>query len=144
LRVKWEESIAWGTGYQGQIFLNVKGREEKGVVEPDEYDNMLDQIINDLKKIPDKDGKKLDTEIVKRKDVYHGPLARFAPDLFTYFGKMHWAISPLVGRVHAIIPMMYTVASSAWLKPHCRRSPPKIGWINITNRKKKNTAAGVL
>ena len=97
LRVKWEESIAWGTGYQGQIFLNVKGREEKGVVEPDEYDNMLDQLINDLKKIPDKDGKKLDTEIVKRKEVYHGPRAKFAPDLFTYFGKMHWAINEMVG-----------------------------------------------
>lgn len=98
LKINWEESIAWGSGYQGQIFLNVKGKEEKGFVEPDEYDDMLDQLIKDLENIPYKEGKKLDTKIVKRKDVYYGPLAKFAPDLFTYFGKMHWAISPLVGH----------------------------------------------
>jgi len=98
LDVKWDESLAWGSGYQGQVFLNVSGREEKGAIEPDDYEDMLDQVVHDLKKIPDKDGKKIDTKIVKRKDVYHGPLAKYAPDLFTYFGKMTWAISPVVGH----------------------------------------------
>jgi len=97
LNIDWKSSICWGSGYQGQVYLNVKGREADGCVAKEDYDDMLDQVSNDLKKIPDNNGNKLDTGIVKRKDVYEGSEAKYAPDLFTYIGKMHWAISPNVG-----------------------------------------------
>lgn len=96
--VDWARTTAWGTGYTGQLYLNLKGREAQGAVAPEEYDAVLEELAQKIQAIPRADGRKMATQVIKRKDVYHGPRAQFAPDLFIYFDDLHYNISERVGQ----------------------------------------------
>jgi predicted AlkP superfamily phosphohydrolase/phosphomutase len=98
LPIDWSKTVAWGTGYQGQIFLNVKGREQFGIVDPKDYDNTLDEISKELMDVPDEKGHSIKgSKITKRKDVYKGSYAHLAPDLFLFIGGGHWGVNERVG-----------------------------------------------
>jgi len=81
--VDWSRSTAFSKGNYGQIFINLKGREPAGTVEPGpEYDRIRDQIIDRLKKIKDpKTGGGLIGPIFKREEIYSGSHLEEAPDI---------------------------------------------------------------
>jgi len=95
--IDWSQTKAWATGYTGQLYLNVRGREAQGIIDPQDYDKFLDEIAEKLKSITDEKGKKLDTKIYKRKDIHFGDYAKFGPDLFIYFDNCRWNTSELIG-----------------------------------------------
>jgi predicted AlkP superfamily phosphohydrolase/phosphomutase len=95
--IDWSKTKAWATGFTGQIYLNIRGREPEGLVEPKDYDGMLDELIEKLEKITDEKENPLDTEVYKRKDIHSGEYAKFGPDLFIDFDRCHWNISELLG-----------------------------------------------
>ena len=97
LKVDWSKTKAWATGYTGQLYLNVKGRESQGIVDPDGYDGLLDELADKMIKIPDEKGKPLKTQIFKRKEIHSGPFAQYGPDLFIFFDECRWNISEMVG-----------------------------------------------
>lgn len=97
LKIDWTKTKAWATGFTGQIYLNLKGREAQGIVDPSEYDSLLAEMGEKMKNIPDENGKPLKTEIFKRDDIHQGPLAKYGPDLFIFFDECRWNISELVG-----------------------------------------------
>jgi len=97
LKVDWSKTKAWSTGAAGRIYLNVKGREPQGVVEPDEGDKLLDELAEKLKAIPDESGKALKTQIFKRDDIQFGPYVKYGPDMFVYFDECRFAANELVG-----------------------------------------------
>ena len=79
-----EKSKAISYGY-GDIWLNVKGREPKGIISPgEEYETTRNQIIECLKKITI-DGKKPIKDIRKREELWWGPYLNEAPDLNIIF-----------------------------------------------------------
>ena len=44
--IDWSKTVAWGDGgYYGRLFLNVKGREPQGIVEPARYEETRDEMI---------------------------------------------------------------------------------------------------
>ena len=94
--VDWDNTMAWGDGgYYGRLFLNVKGREPRGVVEPSRYEETRDQLASLLESMPGPDGTLLGTKAYKPQEVY--PEGRgVAPDLIVYFGDLRWRS---VGRV---------------------------------------------
>lgn len=96
--IDWSKTTAWGTGYQGQIYLNVKGRERFGIVDQKDYDSTLAQITADLNELTDEKGNKIkNSKFTKRKDVYKGAKAHLAPDLFLFIGAGNWAINERLG-----------------------------------------------
>lgn len=97
LKVDWPKTKAWSTGSTGSLYLNVKGREAKGVIEADDYDKLLDELAAKLKDIPDENGKKLNTQVFKRDDIQFGPWVKYGPDMFIYFDECRFATSELVG-----------------------------------------------
>lgn len=97
LDVEWSQTLAWATGYTGQLYLNLKGREPEGVVDPADYDSTLNNLIEEIKAIPRHDGKPMNTRIFKRKDVYKGPCAQYAPDIFIFFDDLYYNIEECVG-----------------------------------------------
>jgi len=98
LPIDWAKTTAWGTGYQGQIYLNVKGREKFGIVDPKDADSTLDQIVKELYQVPDNKGNAIKgSKITMRKDVYSGKYAHLAPDAFLFIGNGNWAINERVG-----------------------------------------------
>ena len=97
-RIDWSRTRAWGDGgYYGRLFLNVKGREPQGQVEPADYEATRDELIAKLEAAPGPDGQPLGTKVHKPQDVY--PEVRgVAPDLIVYFGDLEWRSVGSVGN----------------------------------------------
>jgi predicted AlkP superfamily phosphohydrolase/phosphomutase len=96
--IDWGQTVAWWDGgYYGRLFLNVKGREPQGIVEPARYEQTRDELIERLESAPGPDGGPLGTKVLKPQDVY--PEVRgVAPDLIVYFGDLAWRSVGSVGN----------------------------------------------
>lgn len=80
--VDWSMTTAFSKGYYGQIYINLKGREPEGAVEPEDYEKVREKIIGDLKSITGSaTGVKIISEVFRREDIYIGKFVEFAPDL---------------------------------------------------------------
>ena len=97
LKVDWAKTMAWTTGYSGQVYLNIRGREPEGTVDPDNYDNLLNELTSKIKEIPDEKGRRMETRLFKRKEIYSGPYSDYAPDLFVFFHECRWKTNEIVG-----------------------------------------------
>jgi predicted AlkP superfamily phosphohydrolase/phosphomutase len=95
--IDWGKTMAWGDGgYYGRLFLNVRGREPNGVVDPSRYESVRDELIAKLEAMPGPDGGQLGTKVYKPQDIY--PEVRgVAPDLIVYFGDLEWRSVGQVG-----------------------------------------------
>lgn len=83
-RVDVEKSKAISYGY-GDVWLNVRGREPEGIINPgEEYETTRNQIIECLKKILI-DGKKPVKHVRRREEMWWGPKLKEAPDLTVIF-----------------------------------------------------------
>jgi predicted AlkP superfamily phosphohydrolase/phosphomutase len=101
--IDWSKTVSWGDGgYYGRCFLNVKGREPQGIIEPADYESTRDELAARLEAAPGPDGEPLGTKVFKPEDVY--PDVRgVAPDLIVYFGDLDWRSVGTVGN-----PSLYT------------------------------------
>lgn len=89
--VDWEKTKVFAMGaFDGQIFVNLKGRESSGVVSEDEYDSLVDELEERLKQIEGDDGSALNTKIFKKKDYLKGANEHIAPDLIVYFDDLEY------------------------------------------------------
>jgi predicted AlkP superfamily phosphohydrolase/phosphomutase len=96
--IDWSRTVAWGDGgYYGRLFLNVKGREPEGVVDPARYEETRDELIAKLEAAPGPDGEPLGTKVMKPQDVYT-EVKGVAPDLIVYFGDLEWRSVGSVGN----------------------------------------------
>jgi len=95
--IDWSKTAAWGDGgYYGRLFLNLKGREPQGTIEPADYERVRDELIQALETMPGPNGDPLGTKVYKPQDVY--PEVRgVAPDLIVYFGDLEWRSVGQVG-----------------------------------------------
>ena len=95
--IDWDRTVAWGDGgYYGRLFLNVRGREPRGVVDPSRYEEVRDELVERLQAMPGPDGSPLGTRVYRPQDVY--PEVRgVAPDLIVYFGDLEWRSVGQVG-----------------------------------------------
>jgi len=95
--IDWSKTTAWGDGgYYGRLFLNVKGREPQGTIEPHDYETVRAEITGKLEEMKDPDGKPLGTRVFRPENVY--PEVRgVAPDLIVYFGDLEWRSVGTVG-----------------------------------------------
>jgi predicted AlkP superfamily phosphohydrolase/phosphomutase len=98
VKVDWSRTLVWGDGgYYGRCFLNVKGREPQGVIEPARYEEVRDELIAKLEAQLGPDGEPLGTKVLKPQDVYPD-VKGVAPDLIVYFGDLAWRSVGSVGN----------------------------------------------
>jgi predicted AlkP superfamily phosphohydrolase/phosphomutase len=97
--VDWEKTKAFAYGEYGQIFINLKGREPRGIVAPgEEYDRLLDEISQRLLLlVHPKTGEKTVNKIFRKEELYHGPMAGKAPDLTFAIGDFRYDSSVKFG-----------------------------------------------
>jgi predicted AlkP superfamily phosphohydrolase/phosphomutase len=84
LDVDWSGSRAYSFGrHLGSIYVNVKGREPQGIVEPGaEYEAVRDEIERLAYEFRDpRTGRKLIGQVLRREEIYDGPFRDRAPDL---------------------------------------------------------------
>jgi predicted AlkP superfamily phosphohydrolase/phosphomutase len=91
----WEETRAYALGAGGNIFVNLKGREPAGCVEPgNEYEQVRRELTGSLLSLSDPDtGQSIVERVFRREELYHGPYVDLGPDLivqwkdYSYWGR---------------------------------------------------------
>jgi predicted AlkP superfamily phosphohydrolase/phosphomutase len=81
--VDWTRTVAFSKGNYGQIFINLKGREAQGIVEPGaRYEQIMREVAEKLAALVDpENGEKLIGPVWRREDLYTGPHAGESPDI---------------------------------------------------------------
>lgn len=81
--VDWSRTRAYSEEIRGSIWINLKGRDPAGIVEPGaEYESIRDVIIERLSGLQDPEtGKPLVRKVWRREDLYEGPFVDRFPDL---------------------------------------------------------------
>jgi len=96
--VDWGKSRAWGSGgYYGRLFMNVRGREPNGVIDPKDYEKERDELIAKISTITDPNGKNIGCKAYKPEEIYP-EVKGIAPDLIVYFGDLYWRSVGTVGN----------------------------------------------
>jgi predicted AlkP superfamily phosphohydrolase/phosphomutase len=95
--VDWTRTRAWGEGgYYCRLCLNVAGREPQGIVAPDEYERLLDELADRLERLPGPDGKAIGTRAFRPHELWREQRG-IPPDLIVYFGDLGWRSNGSVG-----------------------------------------------
>jgi predicted AlkP superfamily phosphohydrolase/phosphomutase len=81
--IDWTKTRAYSFGNVGQIFINLRGREPQGIVEPGaEYEELREQIVDMLAELRDPETEaQLIEHIYRREEVYSGDHAEDLADL---------------------------------------------------------------
>ena len=93
--VDWRRTVAYSMGHVGQIYLNVVGREPQGVIKPENYHAVRQQIIDALYELKDENGKPVVTKIILREETYHGPYTEKGPDIHLVLDDYNMIAFPL-------------------------------------------------
>jgi predicted AlkP superfamily phosphohydrolase/phosphomutase len=79
--VDWSQTRAYALGLTG-MFLNITGREEQGIVDPDDAPKLRAELIEKLSGLEDPDnGETGINEVFDTREIYKGPYLGNAPDL---------------------------------------------------------------
>ncbi|MBW3623691.1 MAG: alkaline phosphatase family protein, partial [Armatimonadetes bacterium] len=101
-RVDWSRTQAWGEGgYYCRLFLNVKGREPEGVIEPEVYERVRDELKEKLEALGDPEGNPIGTKVFRPEELWPERNG-IVPDLIIYWGNLYWRSVGTVGggKVH--------------------------------------------
>jgi predicted AlkP superfamily phosphohydrolase/phosphomutase len=90
----WSKSVAF-VGYQGDLWLNERGREPRGIVAPDARPQLLDQISHELGALEDpSSGDHVFARVYRREEIYSGPAFDMAPDLMLDSWSAGYRVAP--------------------------------------------------
>ena len=130
-KVDWEKTRAFTLGLTG-IFINRKGRERVGQVEPgEELDSLCKEIKEKLEALVDpKSGERAINEVFLTGEVHDGPYADMAPELLVGYhrGFRHsWDCA-----VGAVSKETFSDNTKSWSGDHCvdPRLVPGVFWCN--------------
>lgn len=80
--VDWSQTRAYFPSAGGRaIWINLRGREPGGIVAPEEYESLRDEIIGKLKALCDHEGRPVVRYALKREEAYEGDFAADGPDI---------------------------------------------------------------
>jgi predicted AlkP superfamily phosphohydrolase/phosphomutase len=132
--VDWSRTKAYAMGL-GQVFINLKGREGQGAVDPSEYTAVVDDLSAKLLTMTDpRSGAPIVRNVYKRDEIYSGEFVKDAPDLQVGMHdgyRVSWQTT-LGGSPpgEIVYPNM-----RKWSGDHCGFDYQTIPGLLITNRK---------
>ncbi len=113
----WSRTRAYGLGING-LYLNLKGRERDGVVEPgEEQETLLRELTLRLQALRDINGKQVIRRVYRADEVYAGDATELAPDLIIGYAagyRASWATC-----LGDLTPDVLLDNDSAWSADHC-------------------------
>jgi predicted AlkP superfamily phosphohydrolase/phosphomutase len=115
--VDWSSTTAYGLGING-LYLNMKGRERDGLVEPgEERETLLQELIGRLEAVTDVDGKRVIRGVYRSDQIYQGNATALAPDLIIgYYRGYRASWETCLGELN---PEVLRDNDSAWSADHC-------------------------
>lgn len=115
--VDWAKTRAFGIGLNS-LYINVRGREEYGIVPPGQRAALAREIADRLKEWRDEaGGEHVVTQPLLREEVYHGPHVEEAPDILVGYARGYrasWATT--TGKVPAGLMLDN---DDEWSGDHC-------------------------
>ncbi len=100
--VDWSRTLAYSMGHVGQVYLNVSGRDEHGIIAPENMAQRRDEVVAVLQELVDKNGRSILSKVITGAEAYHGPYAFKGPDLHLVLDDYNMIACPLFateGRV---------------------------------------------
>ena len=130
--VDWSRTRAYALGLSG-LYLNLRGREARGIVEPGaESAALLSEIAAGLTALRDDDGQSPVAHVYPSKSLYRGPYLDAAPDLIIGYGdgyRISWESA--VGEVTSCV---LEDNPKAWSGDHCI-DPVLVPGVLFSNRR---------
>ncbi len=113
----WTRTRVYGLGING-IYLNLKGRERDGVVQPGpQSEQLLDELTAKLMAIRDTNGQPVIRNVYRSSRVYQGSETALAPDLVLgYYRGYRASWTTCLGDTE---PEILSDNKSAWSADHC-------------------------
>jgi predicted AlkP superfamily phosphohydrolase/phosphomutase len=129
--VDWRRSRAFGLGINS-VYLNMKGREVYGIVEPGrQRDQLLDELVHKLEAVRDVDGRPVIRTVYRTDRIYQGSSLTYAPDLIIgYHRDFRCSWEACLGD---ITKDMLLDNTSAWAADHCM-DPVELPGVLFSNR----------
>jgi predicted AlkP superfamily phosphohydrolase/phosphomutase len=129
--VDWARTQAFGLGLAG-LFLNIKGREAKGLVEPEDAEALASEIAGRLTGLVDDDiGEVAISRAWAKAELFRGPYAHKSPDVVVgYAAGWRASWSGVRGVVDDII---FDDNTKAWSGDHCI-DPELVPGVLFANR----------
>jgi predicted AlkP superfamily phosphohydrolase/phosphomutase len=114
--VDWSQTTAYGLGING-LYLNLKGRERDGTVEPGDREELLTKLAGELEAVTDTEGQQVIRKVYRADQVYSGGATGLAPDLIVGYCRGYrasWATC--LGELTEDVLLDN---DSAWSADHC-------------------------
>jgi predicted AlkP superfamily phosphohydrolase/phosphomutase len=115
--VDWSQTVAYGLGING-LYLNLKGRERDGIVEPgEEQEALLADLKAKLEAVTDFNGQPVVRNVYRADKIYTGNATALSPDLIVGYRRGYrasWATSKGDLTDEVLLPN-----DSAWSADHC-------------------------
>ncbi len=115
--VGWSQTVAYGLGING-LYLNLKGRERDGIVEPgDQREALLTELAARLEAVTDVNGQRVIRGVYRSDRIYSGNATGLAPDLIVGYARGYrasWATC-----LGDLTDEILLDNDSAWSADHC-------------------------
>jgi predicted AlkP superfamily phosphohydrolase/phosphomutase len=131
--VDWSKTRAYSLGF-GDIYVNLKGREHSGIVEPgDAYERLRDEISRRLLELTDpKNGERVVSRVFKREEVYRRFDPRLIPDLIAS-NRPGWRVS--WQSTLGVPTELFEDNRDVWSGDHCSLDPDLVRGVLFSSRK---------
>jgi predicted AlkP superfamily phosphohydrolase/phosphomutase len=131
--VDWSRTKAYSMGL-GEIYINVRGREAQGIVEPGaEYDGLRQEIRTGLMSLVDEvTGRRPVERVYTREEAYGSFDPDVIPDIFVTNSegyRVSWQAS-----LGVVTPELYEVNRQVWSGDHCSVDPDVVPGILFSSR----------
>jgi predicted AlkP superfamily phosphohydrolase/phosphomutase len=116
--VDWPRTRAYTNGLAG-FYLNVRGREHDGCVDPTDAPALKRELIDRLRGLPDpgRDGQEAITELWASEDIYRGPYRENGPDVIVGYKPGYRA--DWDAAVGAVSGVAISDNTRSWSGDHC-------------------------
>ncbi len=95
--VDWSSTRVWGSGgYAGRLFFNVSDREPKGIVAPEDVDELREELADALQSLCKLDGLPMPIEFINPREHWKNPRG-MPPDAMLYLDELRYRVLGTVG-----------------------------------------------
>lgn len=104
LAIDWSKTKAWAWGgYYARVFLNVEGREPRGIIKPEDYEKEREDLTRRLRALRGPKGEEWRTKVIWPQDYFDEVNGEY-PDLMVYFDDLYWRSAGTLGHGTMFLP----------------------------------------
>jgi len=130
--VDWSKTRAYGIGFNG-LYVNLKGREAQGIVDPGDADALIGKISRGLESFHDSaSGERVVLRVDRKTEIYSGPRVADAPDMLVGYNRGYGCSDE--SALGEITEEVLGDNTSRWSGSHLM-APEVVPGILVVNRK---------